>query len=230
LVFQAAPHGLPSLMLGHDDPYWHTDLDTIDRVDPTRLKHVGILTALLAILPTWSVVDAPLLGEWLLAFSARELARAGELTRQIEPEHGRGLLSTALGIEKTRAAALQRLVGNALWNARGHAEALDSIEIALVGALPAREASATAGPCRALDGPVRFAIVDGFSEEEKAFFDEKLSAGHRAAVESLVNLCDGARTVEEIAIHMTLDFGVRFSVEDVRQAIDLLSGAGYLAV
>ena len=53
LVFQATPHALPAVMLGHDDPYWHTDQDTIEKVDPTRLKRVGLLTALLATLPTW---------------------------------------------------------------------------------------------------------------------------------------------------------------------------------
>ncbi|MFC2082562.1 hypothetical protein ACFLSG_00780 [Candidatus Bipolaricaulota bacterium] len=40
-------------MLGHDDPYWHTDLDTIEKVDPTRLKHVGSLVATLSALPSW---------------------------------------------------------------------------------------------------------------------------------------------------------------------------------
>ncbi len=230
LVFQATPHGLPAVMLGHDDPYWHTDLDTIDKVDPTRLKHVGLLTSILAVLPTWAADEAMLLGEWLLAFSSRELTRAGALTRQIEPERGRRLLATALTIEKARATALQRLVGNAAWDAESHAEVLDSIEKVLAGSLSWSEATVAPLPRRELDGPVRFAIVDGFTEEEKAFFDEKLSANHRAVVESLVNLCDGTHDIREIARRLTLDFDRPFSVADTERSVELLAKAGYLVV
>jgi hypothetical protein len=228
LVFQAAPHGLPAVMLGHDDPYWHTDLDTIDKVDPTRLKHVGLLTAALAALPTWAADEALLLGEWLLAFSSRELTRASGLTRQIEPEWGRRLVATALAIEKARAAALQRLVGTAAWDAESHFGVLGSIEQALVGSLPWSEAAVALVPRRALDGPVRFTIVDRFTEEEKAFFDEKLSANHRAVVESLVNLCDGTLDIREIALCLTLDFDRPFSVADTERSVELLAKAGYL--
>lgn len=231
LVFQAAPHELPSVMFGHDDPYWHTDLDTIDKVDSTRLKHVGLLTAVLAALPMWAADEAPLLGEWLLAYSSRELTRAAALTRQIEPERGRQLLATALAIEKARATALQNLVGNVAWDAEGHTGALDSIEKALADSLPwGEEAGAALRPRRAIDGPVRFAIVDGFTEEERAFFEDKLSASHRAVVESLVNLCDGTRDVREIALRVTLDFGAPFSVGDAERSIELLAKAGYLAI
>ncbi len=230
LVFQATPHGLPAVMLGHDDPYWHTDLDTIDKVDPTRLKHVGLLTATLATLPTWAEDEPRLLGEWLLSFSARELARAGALTRQIEPEHGRRLVATALTIEKERAAELRRLVGNTAWKAESHVQALDPIEKALAGSLPWSEDAVAAQPRRALDGPVRFAIVDGFTEEERTFFDEKLSANHRAVVESLVNLCDGTRDIREIALRLALDFDRPFSVADTGRSVELLAKAGYLVV
>ncbi len=231
LVFQATPYGLPAVMLGHDDPYWHTDLDTIDKVDPTRLKHVGLLTAALATLPTWAADDAMLLGEWLLAFSSRELTRASSLARQLEPERGRRLLATALTIETARAAALRKLVGeNAAWDAESHVGVLDSIEKALASPLPWSEVAAAPLPRRALDGPVRFAIVDDFTEEEKAFFDEKLSANHRAVVESLVNLCDGTRDTCEIALRLTLDFGRPFSLADTERAAELLAKAGYLVV
>ena len=230
LVFQATPHGLPAVMLGHDDPYWHTDLDTIDKVDPTRLKHVGLLTATLATLPTWAADEALLLGEWLLAFSSRELARAAALTRQIEPAHGRRLLATALAIEKARAGALRELAVDTVWDAESHVKALDSIEKALAGSLPWSKVTVALLPRRALDGPVRFAIVDGFTEEERTFFDEKLSANHRAVVESLVNLCDGTHDAREIALRLTLDFGRPFSVADTEQSVELLAKAGYLVV
>jgi hypothetical protein len=229
LVFQAAPHGLPAVMLGHDDPYWHTDLDTTDKVDPTRLKHVGLLTATLATLPTWAADEASLLGEWLLAFSALELTRAGALARQIEPERGCALLATALAIEKARAEALSKLVGGAKWDVERHVEVVRSIEALLAGDETEGAAGGAARPRRALDGPVRFAIAEEFTVEESAFFEEKLSANHRAVVESLVNLCDGTRDIGDVSLCLTLDFGRPFSVADTECSIRLLTKAGYLA-
>ena len=229
LVFQAMPHGLPATMLHHNDPYWHTSMDTVDKVDPTRLKQVGVLTAALAALPTWAADEVRLLGAWLLSFSSSELARADALTRN-EPKRGDRLLATALSIEVARAEALRDLVGPTSWNLDRHVVALDSIAAILADGSLGVEASEATGPRRVLDGPVRFAIVDGLSDEERSFFEEKLSASHRAVVESLVNLCDGGRTIEEIASHLTLDFGRPFSVADTGRSVELLAKSGYLAV
>jgi len=230
LVFQATPHGLPATMLHHNDPYWHTSMDTVDKVDPTRLKQVGVLTAALAVLPTWAADEARLLGAWLLAFSSRELMRAGSLTQRIEPRLDKRLLATAFSIEKARGEALRNLVGSASWNLDRHVAALNSIAAVLADDAPDVEASEAPRPRRVLDGPVRFAILDGFSDEERSFFEEKLSANHRAVVESLVDLCDGRRTIEEIAMHLTLDFDRPFSVADTERGVGLLAKAGYLAV
>ena len=229
LVFQATPHALPAVMFGHSDPFWHTDLDTIDKVDPTRLKHVGLLTAALASFPTWATNETRLLSEWLLAFSSRELTRASCLAREVEPENARPLLAAALAVEKRRARVLEELLGNGSWDAEQHIGMLESIERSLADLPSRREALAGPQPRRVLDGPVRFAIVDDFTEEERAFFDEKLSTSHRAVVESLLNLCDGTRDVQEIALDLTLDFGRPFSVEETKRAVELLVKAGYLA-
>ncbi|MFW9901483.1 MAG: DUF4910 domain-containing protein, partial [Candidatus Thorarchaeota archaeon] len=39
-VFVARPIGIPGIMIGHEDPFWHSSLDTIDKCDPTELKRV----------------------------------------------------------------------------------------------------------------------------------------------------------------------------------------------
>ncbi len=39
-VFVANPINIPGLMIGHDDPYWHSSLDTIDKCDSTELKRI----------------------------------------------------------------------------------------------------------------------------------------------------------------------------------------------
>ncbi|MFX1570823.1 MAG: DUF4910 domain-containing protein [Promethearchaeota archaeon] len=39
-VFVAQPIGIPGIMIGHEDPFWHSSLDTIDKCDSTELKRV----------------------------------------------------------------------------------------------------------------------------------------------------------------------------------------------
>jgi hypothetical protein len=39
-VFVARPICIPGIMIGHEDPYWHSSLDTIEKCDPTELKRV----------------------------------------------------------------------------------------------------------------------------------------------------------------------------------------------
>ncbi|MCE7742517.1 MAG: DUF4910 domain-containing protein [Candidatus Heimdallarchaeota archaeon] len=49
LLFNDEPARIPSVMFGHSDIFHHTNLDTIEKVDPTTLKRVGC-TALATIL------------------------------------------------------------------------------------------------------------------------------------------------------------------------------------
>ena len=39
-VFVSRPIGIPGIMIGHEDPFWHSSLDTIDKCDSTELKRV----------------------------------------------------------------------------------------------------------------------------------------------------------------------------------------------
>ena len=39
-VFVARPICIPGIMIGHEDPYWHSSLDTIEKCDSTELKRV----------------------------------------------------------------------------------------------------------------------------------------------------------------------------------------------
>ncbi|UJG42325.1 MAG: DUF4910 domain-containing protein [Candidatus Heimdallarchaeum endolithica] len=44
ILFTDEPVRIPSVMFGHEDRFWHTNLDTIEKVDSTELKRVGVLT------------------------------------------------------------------------------------------------------------------------------------------------------------------------------------------
>ncbi len=39
-VFVARPISIPGIMIGHEDPFWHSSLDTIEKCDSTELKRV----------------------------------------------------------------------------------------------------------------------------------------------------------------------------------------------
>ncbi|MHA1916648.1 MAG: DUF4910 domain-containing protein, partial [Promethearchaeota archaeon] len=39
-VFVARPINIPGMMFGHEDPFWHTSLDTIEKCDSTELKRI----------------------------------------------------------------------------------------------------------------------------------------------------------------------------------------------
>ena len=233
LVFQAPPVDVPSAMLGHDDPYWHTDLDTIEKVDPTRLKGVGVLTTILSLLPTWGQNESQALGEWLMAFSQRALTEASKLARSAEGPMKQLLLNTALRIEESRAASLANFLGAGRWSGSAHLESLQSTHRALAECISgASEADETethdAKPLRVLDGPVRYGVIRDLPKEDRDFLEAELFSHHGAPPQVLANLANGERTVSEITARMSLDFQRLFAVADIERALSLLEQVGYL--
>jgi hypothetical protein len=230
LVFAASPHRIPALMLGHDDPYWHTDFDTVDKLDPTRLKQAAILAGALAALAGASGDDAARVAGWVLAYSIRELTRAADLSSEIDPALAARLLDLALGVEIARANTLASIDGQR----RG---ALVDVLQRARGALgPASSGSRTCAmegeeerPTRRIDGPLVYTITDRFTDEERVFFKDRLGANHRALAEGLLNHCDGTQTPLDIALLLSLDAGAVVSVDDVRRGIALYHKAGYVA-
>ncbi len=226
LVFQAPPCRLPAVMIGHEDPYWHTSHDTIDNVDASRLQQAAILAAAVASLPSWGRSEVQRLRGWLLAYSVRELSWAADLGRKWAPDRATDVLAEARIVEEARLQSLVSVVGA---DPGGLQEALQAAARALGGPEALKVPRSSTGPRRIQDGPVRFDVTEAFDEEERAFFDEVFSAHHRAAVETLINLCDGTRDIERIALALMLDVGRPFTAADVDRGIDLLARAGYVA-
>ncbi|MDD4904181.1 MAG: DUF4910 domain-containing protein [Candidatus Bipolaricaulis sp.] len=230
LVFAAAPHGIPSFMIGHDDPYWHTSLDGVDKVDPTRLACAGVLACALAALPTVTADDDRLFG-WLLTYGAREFARAVALAGSGDPAASPELLDLALSIEEARARSfdnvgcdrrMQELLNR-------HRAALRELRNHYAG-FAGGAARGTDGdrPRRAVDGPLVYAVTDLLNDSELQFFKDKLSANHRALAEGLLALCDGSRTARQIALQLSLDAGRLVPVEDIDEGIALFRRVGYV--
>ncbi|MEN6370244.1 MAG: DUF4910 domain-containing protein [Thermotogota bacterium] len=234
LVLAAPPHGIPSFMVGHDDPYWHTSLDSIENVDPTRLQHVGLFACAAALLPPCVTDDDRLFG-WLFSYGARELARATALAQGLDPELGHELLDIALSIETKRARTVEALGVDARMAGllHRHEDALRGVRDHFAAFLsptnPRLAKTHAESPTRRIDGPLVYAVTDFFTEEETRFFKDRLSANHRALAEGLLALCDGSRSASQIALQLSLDVGRLIPAEDVEAGVALLRKVGYVA-
>lgn len=230
LVFMAAPHELPSLMLGHDDPYWHTSLDTIEKVDPTRLKHAAMIAGALAAIPSM-IDEASNIPEWLLTHSVERLSVAFRLAKGLAPVRGRQLLGLARDIEEERIASMADLdwSDRRVGDVRGLIGVLHGVTDWMDSALPpdGDPTPASEGrPLRTTEGPLPYLVTEAFDDEEKDFFNRLLGLHHRAVANSLFGLCDGTRTTDEIALQLMLDFDRVFVIEDIERGIALLAKAG----
>lgn len=230
VVFAAAPHELPAIMLGHDDPYWHTSLDTLEKVDATRLKHVGLIAGALAAVPSM-VDEASQMPEWLLDYSIGRLSSALHLAKGLDPGHGHRLLALAREIEEERIESMADLAWSdrRVGDVRGLIGILNATYDWMCSAFPPADGRPAVGvgrPTRTTDGPLPYAVTDSFDDEQKEFFKRALGAHHRGPANSLFNLCDGTRTADEIALQLTLDFDRPIRTEDVERGIELLVKAG----
>jgi aminopeptidase YwaD len=230
LVFAAAPHRVPALMLGHEDPNWHTNLDTQDHVDSTRLRQVALLAGLLASVPSLDATEHARLADWTLVYSVRELTGARQLARAMPPEDAAALLSAALDVEAERATSLEAIGvhEDVIHASRGLLAGIDAW-LGVAERPEPLQADPAAAPKRRMDGPLVYSVTDLFDEEERDFFKEKLSANHRALIESLLNLCDGRRSMREIGLRLSLDVGAPIDAETVERGIALLKKAGYVS-
>ncbi|MEW5825828.1 MAG: DUF4910 domain-containing protein [Candidatus Bipolaricaulota bacterium] len=222
VVFAASPHRRAGIMLGHDDPYWHSDQDTADHLDPTRLKQAAVLAAVLAAESTDHGAGAWLWNE-LLAYSAHELARAGRLAAPLEPKAAALLLDTALDVEIRRARSVRGIEPRRASEREG---VLRTLRAHLGPAREPDDEDEGRCPLRRVDGPLIYALGARLSEEENAFFKETFGDHHRAAAEGLLNLSDGTLTATSIARRLTLDGGRLFTREDVERGVDALETAG----
>ena len=228
LVFAASPHRRPSLMLGQDDPTWHTDFDVMANLDPTRLKQAAVFAGALASAAAPDADEAERAWNHLLAYSVRELGRAAELACSLESGTAARLSDLALEIEIERAKTLG-IIGPAalaerttlLGDVRNH--------LAAPAARRTQPRGAEPRPTHRIDGPLVYSITERFSDEEREFFKERFGASHRALAEGLLNHCDGTKTPLDIALLLSLDAGTVVDVDDVRRGIGLLQKTGYVA-
>ena len=74
ILFIDSFFGIPSLMFGHEDPYYHSSMDNVEYVDPTELKRVISMALCIShllsilddelILELWSIIHTGILYRW----------------------------------------------------------------------------------------------------------------------------------------------------------------------
>ncbi len=227
IVFNAPPYRVPSVMLGHEDPFWHTNLDTIDKVDASRLQQVGVLAGTLALLPVVLPHDEALLWDWLIAYGGGQLVRASALGRAY-PTSRTQLLALAYQCERRRAARLLDHLHRPADDPAGSAYdiAVDAVARALGASQTPK--SGGHGPRRITEGPIAYALLDDLPEVDRKLVWEKFARLFFVLLEETANLCDGMRSPEEIALRLSLDTGRWVPVEDVHEALRILNTLGYV--
>lgn len=219
--------GVPSSMFGHD-PDWthHTSEDTADKVDATELLRVGVLASAAA----WWIAraDPAAWKEMAARMIADDLLRA---LRTLPA--GANAERTAVAVTRSAAAYADALRGRL-------ADA--SEPYAGVFSTPAR--SDAGGAQKAPQGrrrrvllPIRDDLFETLAGDERAFWTaerERLSErglpGLDKAMYETVNLLDGRRTPEDIAIELTLGLGAPFDTAWVERVLRILASLELVSV
>ena len=83
ILFNDDPVRIPAVMFGHPDTFHHTNLDTIEKVDPTTMKRVGVTTAMTTITAAYeNQYSNQILNDYIVGYHKRK----GKLIQMIEKE------------------------------------------------------------------------------------------------------------------------------------------------
>jgi len=192
-----------------------------------------MISAAIAAVPSM-VDEATQIPEWVHAYSVGRLASALHLAKGLEPALGKQLLELAYEIEEERVESMADLAwgDTRSGDVRGLLEALGSTYSWMQSALPnggeQTAAECEERPIRTTDGPLPYAVTDAFDSEETEDFNRILGLHHRGVANSLFGLCDGSRSVEQIALQLMLDYDRPVAVNDIRRGVELLAKAGVI--
>ena len=226
-------------MFGHGDPLHHTHLDDVDMVDPTELKRVGVLAATLALLPGTLPQETDRLAGWLLRYSLTAIHRSFDLSLGMNEASTEELVGLACKLEEERVTSFNSLLSEASipWDARGHTHILKALCEALLSTGKASsikqeersyEASEDARPTKAFEGPLPYTFFRSLSKEDRRFMEREFSGPYGAITLEGLNLCDGKRTLREIALRLSLEFGHWISIETLTRALGILEEGGWV--
>lgn len=240
IVFTDPLFCIPAVMFGHEDPLHHSHLDDLDMVDPTELKRVGILTAALTLLPGLMDEELSRITGWLLRYSLRELTRAFELSIGKPAQTVTDLLTLALHIETKRAASLKRLLDEISlpWSDKGHHDALSAACKGLPAHFDTPPGNKLEGftqgeqrtPQKAFAGPFPYSALRSFSKADRQFMEKTFFGPYGAIALEALNLCDGTRSIREIALQLSLEFHQWISTDTLTHALEISQTGGWVTL
>jgi aminopeptidase YwaD len=235
LVFSDSRYGIPAAIFGHKDPFHHTDLDDMEMVDATELKRVGILAALLAFLTDTAADDAPLLDSWMVQFAVGELHRAARVCHCGHRSSIPRLLGIALDIERDRARSFRAFLASVgvTWDEKRFVTLLKSTRDHLLASWGSFEnsgfpAETLTKPTRRFDGPLSNNYFRSLPRVKRRFIAENFSGFQGALAQELINLSNGDRTINELALRLSLDFDRWIPEAVVADVIGILEEGGLI--
>ena len=236
VVFNDPEFAVPAAMFGHDDPLHHTHIDDIDMVDPTELKRVGVLTAALAALPGLLPSELDRLAGWLLRYGVASLTRTEHVAAQAGPGAREALFRMALQREEARTTDFQRLAAEAEapWDDVAHRRALTAAHAAFVAVPGQREPERSEEadrirPRRRFQGPLPYTALLSLPTEDQDFLKRDFSGNYGAMQYEALSLCDGRKTLAEIALGLSLEFEKWIPTAIVRRALEILERSGWVS-
>lgn len=119
--------GIPSLMLGHNDPNWHSNVDTVEYCDSTELKRV--ITVALSISYVMSSLDQELIKKFWPIIHQSLFKRIGALVKLLEELSL--TISSTKNAEKVDFQIISFLLGRVLINScfQYESELLESVKL-----------------------------------------------------------------------------------------------------
>jgi len=234
VIFSDPVFHIPAVMFGHHDPLHHTHLDTLDMVDPTELKRVGILSACLALLPGMLSQEKTRLSAWLLRYGITILHRAFDLACKEKEASPEELLDLALKWEEERATSFSRLLAEASisWDDTKHRQALRAAREALLAGVTGQAKptfrTEAPRPRKAFEGPLPYTFFRSLAKSERRFMEQEFSGPYGAIALEALNLCNGERTIHEIALLLSLEFEQWIPEETVARAAGILKQEGWV--
>lgn len=197
---------VPATMLGHaPDPFHHTDQDSVDKLDATTLKRVGVLASTAAgWMATAGAEDWKVMAE---RFAADEIAPAVAEALKARPSSPRALLAR----ERVRRGLAAIVAAEPDPAVLEHAALLRQN----MGTLPEERSAGAAGPRprRKYFGP----LADSYGSqwfrralgEQYAWWEEQRGKvpGFELIVYEIANFTDGNRTVAEIEAAVSDEYG-----------------------
>ncbi|MHA1214290.1 MAG: DUF4910 domain-containing protein [Candidatus Hodarchaeales archaeon] len=221
LLFSDATLSVPSVMFGHDDPYHHSSVDEIDKVEPFELQSVSIIAGILGYLLATPNQDlAFALSKELILESMRDLLDV------LNHKQDKILYPTIKKIVKNKISYLKYYYFN-----EDQINNLQSLIKTFTQSLDIAEVNESKSPriSRNFEGILSYKTVDllDLTPEDKNFISTIVKDYWGGIIFELMNLANNYYSKEQIASLLSFEYS-EIDYDQFIRLIDLLLENGLL--